>query len=401
MAPPSRRLLSGSARQARSSATPSSTRQDRRSGPLELPEYEPPSCPLNAESRRKILDLASQQLSTKYNEQLTSTLKMLEDSVRDINDNYAARKHDLQTRQSKRREKGGGDDEEPTEQERVLKEAVRKLRDVVPELTASSEEAVRQVIDWQVEVEDEKAALREIQTLLEDEASAAQIHLEADNPEDDDDVPEVKGPRRFFTEARRAQNEEYTSKTMYQRYGMNNEYIHFKRLWHDAVHSKEEQAPPLPDATKWFGQDGDDAAEDSDEELIVAGEVQDFRCPLSMVVMKEPYTSKVCKHSFDKPAIYEYLPRNGMAKRCPLPGCDKDMKRSDLYFDDVLLRRINRATASQAGTQDDDGDEDEDEEEGSDEEGDVSMRVTAERDIKTERGRDRGRRLIEDMMNDD
>lgn len=323
MAPPGRRILSGSARQPRPSTTPSSARQDRRSGPLEMPEYEPPSCPLDGRSRRKILDLASQQLSNKYSEQLASTLKLLEEGVRDINDNYADRKHKLKTFQDKRREKGGGDDDEPSEQERVLKDAVLKLRDVVPELTAESEEAVRDVIDWQVEVEDEKTALREIQTLLEDEASAAQIYLEANN--DDDDPPGVKGARTLLAEVREAQAEDYNSKSMYQKYGLNNDYIHFKGMWHDAVHShsKEEKAPPLPDATKWFSQDGDGGADDSDEDLIVAGEVQDYRCPLSMVVMEEPYTSKVCKHSFEKLAIMEYLPRNGVPKQCPLPGCDK------------------------------------------------------------------------------
>ncbi|KAK8069392.1 hypothetical protein PG994_006008 [Apiospora phragmitis] len=374
--PPGRRLLSGSARQPRSSATPSSARQDRRPGPLELPAYEPPSCPLNAHSRRQILDLASQQHSTKYNDQLANTLKMLEDSVRDMNDNYAERKDEVKSHQAKRREKGDG---EPSEPERIMKESALKLREVVPELTESSEEAVRELIDWQVEVEDEKKALREIQTLLDDEASAAQIHMEA-NP--DEDPLDVQGPRHFLAELREAQTGEYNSKSMYQKYGMNNDYIHFKKLWHDA----------------WFDQrGGDEAEEDSDEDLIVAGEVQDYRCPLSMVVMREPYTSKLCKHSFEKLAILEYLPKNGAAKQCPLAGCDKDLRTRDLYFDDLLVRRIKRATAKESGTQDDDVDEDE--------ERDVSMQVTSERDIKAERGRDRGRdqgrRLIEDIMGDD
>ncbi|KAK7943132.1 uncharacterized protein PG986_012245 [Apiospora aurea] len=350
-----------------------------------------------AQPANHLLELASQQHTHKYGEQLASTLKLLEESVRDINDNYAERKHELKARQAKRREKGGEDGEEPSELERIVKESVLRLRDLVPELTASSEEAVRDLIDWQVEVEDEKKALREIQALLEDEASAAQVHVEANL---DEEPLEVKGPRHFLAEAQAAQAAEYNSKSMYQKYGMNNDYVHFKKLWHDAVHSKEENPPPVPDAARWFsegggsGGNGGDEAEDSDEDLIVAGEVQDYRCPLSMIVMKEPYTSKVCKHSFEKAAILEYLPKNGADKRCPMAGCDKHMRKSDLYFDDLLVRRIKRATAQEAGAQEDD-DVDEDEE------GDVSMRVTAERDIKSERGRDRGRRLIEDIMRDD
>ncbi|KAK8084672.1 hypothetical protein PG997_005943 [Apiospora hydei] len=350
-------------------------------GPPRAARVRAPSCPLDKPSRRQLLDLASQQHTHKYHEQLAHTLKMLEESVRDINDNYAERKHELKARQAKRREKGGGgggggNEEEPSELERIVKESVLRLRDLVPELTASSEEAVRDLIDWQVEVEDEQKAVREIQALLEDEASAAQVHAEA---EPDEEPLEVKGPRRFLAEAREAQAAEYGSKSMYQKYGMNNDYVHFKKLWHDAGGG---------------GGGGGDEAEDSDEDLIVAGEVQDYRCPLSMIVMKEPYTSKVCKHSFEKAAILEYLPKNGADKRCPMAGCDKSMRKSDLYFDDLLVRRIKRATAQEAGAQEDD-DVDEDEE------GDVSMRVTAERDIKSERGRDRGRRLIEDIMGDD
>ncbi|KAK7931833.1 hypothetical protein PG985_002545 [Apiospora marii] len=395
---PGRRILSGSARQSRSSATPSSARQERRAGPLELPEYEAPSCPLDPQSRRQILDLATQQHSAKYSDQLANTLKMLEDSVRDINDNYAERKDELKTLQSKRREKGGGDDE-ANAQERALKATVLKLREVVPELTESSEEAVRDLIDWQVEVEDEKKALREIQALLEDEAREAKAHAEL-QADPDADLFEVKGPRHFFNEARDAQTEEYYSKSMYQKYGLNNDYVHFKKLWHDAVHSRDAQPPPVPDATRWFGQQGGggggDEAGDSDEDLVVAGEVQDFRCPLSMVVMKEPYTSRLCKHSFEKAAILEYLPKNGTSKECPVAGCDKHPKKSDLYFDDLLVRRIKRATARQSETQDDDVDEDDE-----DEDGDTSMQVTSERDVKTERGWDRGRRLIEDIMGDE
>lgn len=318
---PGRRLLSGSARPARSSATPSSARQERRAGPLELPEYETPSCPLDAQSRRQILDLATQLHSAKYNDQLAGTLKMLEDSVRDVNDNYAERRDELKALQSRRREKGGGDDE-ANAQERALKATVLKLREVVPELTESSEEAVRDLIDWQVEAEDEKKALREIQAMLEEESREAKVHAEQADP--DADLFEVKGPRHFFNEVRDQQTEEYYSKSMYQKYGLNNDYIHFKKLWHDAVHSRDAQPPPVPDATRWFGQqDGGDEAADSDEDLVVAGEVQDFRCPLSMVVMKEPYTSKLCKHSFEKSAILEYLPKNGTSKECPVAGCDK------------------------------------------------------------------------------
>lgn len=66
---------------------------------------------------------------------------------------------------------------------------------------------------------------------------------------------------------------------------------------------------------------------------------------------------------------------------------------NDFYPDPVMLRRIQRQVKAEADA-DDDADEEDDEGEEDDNE-DSSMRVTRERSVKSERGRDRGRELLE------
>ncbi|KAF7515403.1 hypothetical protein G7054_g14597 [Neopestalotiopsis clavispora] len=155
---------------------------------------------------------------------------------------------------------------------------------------------------------------------------------------------------------------------LYQRYGLNNDYIQFKKLWHDAAHR---DGKALPDASKWFSsrgghqqhdggdEDGDEeeGEDDEDDDLIVAREKKDLRCPLSMVMMQEPYTSAKCNHTFEKRAIQEFL--RGHAGH------------------QFMLRQIKRAQQEEANDDDDDEDDEV-------EDPDLSMRVTSHRNIKKE-----------------
>lgn len=69
------------------------------------------------------------------------------------------------------------------------------------------------------------------------------------------------------------------------------------------------------------------------------------------------------------------------------------MTLNDFYPDPVMLRRIKRVQAREMQSDEEDDDE-------VDADGDNSMRVTQERSIKAERGKDRGRELIEAMGDD-
>jgi hypothetical protein len=101
----------------------------------------------------------------------------------------------------------------------------------------------------------------------------------------------------------------------------NNAYKGFKSAVHDALHPGD-NAPPLPKASKWFPQDPADSPshandpneeedEQSEEEIYILGGKTDYKCPLTLQVLKEPYTNNKCKHTFEKERIIEYINEQG------------------------------------------------------------------------------------------
>ncbi len=62
--------------------------------------------------------------------------------------------------------------------------------------------------------------------------------------------------------------------------------------------------------------------------------------------MKEPYTSKVCKHSYSDRIIAHLREQHGQAE-CPVIGCNSYLRLSDLFKDKKLARKIARDIATQ------------------------------------------------------
>lgn len=377
-----------------------------------LPKYEPPSCALDAEARRALADLggANAADTRAYAAQLATSLKLLGESVAELNERDAERRARLASRREKLQERGGEaggnlakteDDEDDgedgegggggggarkrqkrTEADAALEAAVERLDAYVPGASRRCDEAVREVIDWGVELADGRAALAEAADAAEAESARVaqllqkrQAEAEAmaaagrgrrrrgdedgdDEDEDDeadDDVKhpsllgddiKVTGPLRQLAASRDQLAADYAAKTLHARYGLSNDYVAFKRLWHEGAHGRDGQ--PLPDASRWFAaaadgdehpggrsagrrgrgrrdeDDDDDEEEEDDEDLVVAGEIRDIHCPLSRAVMHNPYTSHVCRHTFEKAAIVEFLrSQPGRKARCPQTGCDK------------------------------------------------------------------------------
>lgn len=367
----SRRLLSGANRRPNATASSSSRHTNDNSnsnttssGPVELPEYEPPSCPLDPTARRALAELANNTDTRKYAEQLSQSLDLLGKSVAGLNDRLVERGSQLKNLQGKRRARaaGGGDAEEGEEKggyEMRLEKAVARLRAGVPGVTDRSEAAVREVIDWKVELQDGKAALEEAKQMVEEEGlrvassksnrRASRRRKRGGDDEDDEDrggeedeqmdeddeeePMDITGPLSFHDQAKQKLFADYEAKSKYQRYALNNDYIQFKKLWHDSKHGADRK--PLPNATQWFNEDGQEGGEESDEDLIVAEEVIDLKCPLSLVMMREPYTSKKCKHTFEKAAIFEFL--HGRSQKCPQTGCNEVRIHSSCFYSPTCL----------------------------------------------------------------
>lgn len=336
----SRRLV-----QRRPGATGSSVRSASSGTPdgratVSLPPYEPPSCAATAEARRAIADLSDHR-DTRYEDHIKKAIRALGESTAAINDSLGHRQARLRGLDRRRRASGlEGEDEL-----KRLEEYTASLEGEITELTQQAEKSVRGLIDHKAALEDEQAVLSRVHTTLATQPpppppSRRGLHPASQGAGGDDDsemrdVEDVlpsKGPLEMMKEAKERKAAEYQALDAHRRYGLNNDYAAFKRLWHDAVHGDE---VPLPDAKRWFdaqgrpvmtatsrGRDGSGESDGEDEDLVIAGETLSFKCPLSLREFTEPYTSRVCKHSFEKSAIFEFIGRK-LEIQCPQSGCDK------------------------------------------------------------------------------
>ncbi|KAJ9057014.1 hypothetical protein DSO57_1026502 [Entomophthora muscae] len=113
-------------------------------------------------------------------------------------------------------------------------------------------------------------------------------------------------------------------------------YREFKlRIWE--VNHPDEAMPPLSD------DDG------SEEDIVVARQVENFKCPLTTTWYKDPVTSQGCKHTFSKDAIMELIrSSHNDGIDCPVTGCNKRVSQRSLKPNNDLMRRLERARALQS-----------------------------------------------------
>ncbi|KAJ2081848.1 hypothetical protein H4R24_002055 [Coemansia sp. RSA 988] len=117
------------------------------------------------------------------------------------------------------------------------------------------------------------------------------------------------------------------------KYGKNDMYREFRQQIWDVKHEGE----PMPNLF-----DGEQGGDDSDEDLVIAGARVNYRCPVTATWLDDPVTSKVCKHSFSRESILDYIRAHGGNCACPVDGCSNRIKPQDLYADKVLERNVSR-----------------------------------------------------------
>ncbi|KAJ2844259.1 hypothetical protein IWW36_005255 [Coemansia brasiliensis] len=124
----------------------------------------------------------------------------------------------------------------------------------------------------------------------------------------------------------------YENMSEASKYGRNEKYRDFRQQLWDVNHEGE----PMP--RLFAGQAGDE----SDEELVIAGARLTYRCPVTTSWLVDPVTSKQCKHSFSKEAILNFIRSSRGSCACPVDGCSKTIRSSDLYADKLLERKVAR-----------------------------------------------------------
>ncbi|KZL81813.1 chromosomal organization and dna repair protein [Colletotrichum incanum] len=356
----------------------------------DLPEYEPLACPLTAEAKRAIADLSNSRDVHRYQNHIKTSIRHLGFSVAGINDSIRTRHESLQRLAEKRADSNDLNSQEKSQRELDIENHIATLDEEVPRLTAEAEAALRDLIDRQIELDDEKAALADtvsyFQTLPEQaprqrrrtraEANADDSHADEEGDiVDDPPPPPDHSVIDVLRQHRADKSRDYQRQTAYQRYALNNDYAAFKKLWHDAAHGDTEM--PLPNAKRWFDEAGNPvmpamrrglgnttsepgatAADDSDEDIVIAGEVRDYRCPLSMQLFENPVSNNLCSHTYEKQWIVDMLQRSPMKRaQCPVAGCSTELGLDDLHDDPVILRKMKRALEEQRRREEEEADD--------------------------------------------
>lgn len=315
-----------------------------------LPPYEPPAHPLSNPARSAITELHSSREARRYETHLTKSIEFIKEAVYAVNDLLQTCRTDLASAVEKRQTKGT----EKSEAEVALEREVAQLEDEVATLTEQCEASMRQTIDYRAELEDEKTVLELVQAAAAQQKAPvekgpkprrykkerrsraiADLDEDEDEDEDGDEEPEdeempdadaveepIQGVPALLSGARQAKADEYAALSMKQRYAENNDYIGFKKAWHDAMY--QDQEVNLPHPSTWFDAQGrpnmrgaDAGGDDEDDDLVIEREVRSFRCELSLGPITEPYTSRVCNHTFEKSAVLEFMRNNHGRGHCP------------------------------------------------------------------------------------
>ncbi|KAF6833603.1 hypothetical protein CPLU01_05479 [Colletotrichum plurivorum] len=343
----------------------------------DLPEYEHLACHLTNEAKRAIAELSNGRDMHRYQSHIKESVKHLGNSVAAANDALRERHQEIRRLAARRAESDSGPLEKSQREEDVEAHVETVLGVRVPELTAEMEAAMRDLVDRQIRLDDDKAALADtvdfFQRLPPPPARGGRRRQNEDGEEGEDDEDEPPAPEQSVIDRlqqhREAKTREYERLNPYQRYALSNDYAAFKKLWHDAHHG--DSGPPLPNAKRWFddagnpvlprpfeSQDAKDEAggagadDDEDEDLVIAGEVRDYRCPLSMQEYKHPYSNRMCNHTYEKQWIVEMLQKApGRRAECVVAGCSKEFGLDDFYDDQLILRKMERAKEQERAQQ--------------------------------------------------
>lgn len=392
----SRRLVKDSSSSARRTENATTTPS--------MPPYQPPTFPLSDEARRAFSSISgSNELAGAYENQLAKSLKHLPGAVAAVNDRLKARRDDVDAAARRRRNQGT----EPTPDDEEVEDALRRLERAVPALARELEAADRAAIDAKRALFDLKAALREVNvtvqqaqprhqqqqgaggsdvtTRFEDvedvDAFLATMHADGEEEENEDQMGRngPPGPLKLYRETRANLAAEYAALPAFSKYAENNDYIALKRHWHDGLHPNEDK--PMPDASRWFDEDGkprldeEDGGGSDDDEIAYGPAVTSTRCPITLLPFQAPITSRKCKHTFEKSAIVSMFSGQG-EKDCPMGGCVKKLVFSDFHEDPIMMRKIERARQQEARGAESEG---EDDDGMADEEADASMVQTGAR----------------------
>ncbi|CAG8442632.1 8948_t:CDS:2 [Scutellospora calospora] len=130
----------------------------------------------------------------------------------------------------------------------------------------------------------------------------------------------------------------YESKSENEKYFQNENYIEFRQKIWDVNHP-DETMPPLD--------------KEADDEIVMGRQKESLYCPITTLLLEEPVTSNVCKHTFSKDAIMQLIRRNMNTVPCPMTGCDKHIMEHNLQPNKRIERKVQQYKSQSEDLMDD------------------------------------------------
>lgn len=273
-----------------------------------MPEHEAPKHPLSEISRRKLAVVAAGWKRLKLAEKHHASVKQLGNSAHAL----AEALRELEKRTERQRKKEAGDVaewEEKLEAWRGKQQGIGKRLEKYARTgvdLAKRDSVMEAMLDDMSKEPGVAATQRTRRGNTQGGMSSFEPTLPGATEQDEDeegDTTTNNAPAESTLEkfkARRVEAmESWTSKSLFDRYAGDKHYAEFKSLEYEGLHGDEDDnAPP---STKWFeseepapGTATQGAADESDDDIMVARTKISTKCPLTLQEFKEPVVSTEC-----------------------------------------------------------------------------------------------------------
>lgn len=190
----------------------------------ELPPYEPPSCPLSEDAKRKLDQLRRSRDTAKYEKHLKAAIDVIPLATAACNDRLTSRKNIVERRASKRKHDGIEDADMPKEH-KDTEDYLKQLAKQVENLTDKSEKALRDLIDLGDEARMQDTILQEVEENIPAPPAQPARRQRDDGEEGDEDEnnapaadAEILSAVELTKNAKAEYKRKYQSKSLFQRY---------------------------------------------------------------------------------------------------------------------------------------------------------------------------------------
>lgn len=299
-----------------------SVARGRPPGVVQAPVYQHLENPLTPTAQHALTNLKRNHHLNAVEKHLKDANVLLADCIFEANKMLAERELSVEKRRARAEREGV----ECDAQEQQDLEARRRI---VQKLNTDIDQRTRKTIDEQYAVEYMKEALDDA-TRIAGNASIAVSQAASFDPTMPDAPSQPAAgppPSDIFKRGLQAKVDGWQRMELATRYADNNDYVNFKKHSHDGAHGDD---VPMQPASRWFapargspapGMTRGNAADDSDDDIVIARETISTKCPISLTELKDPIMNKHCQHVFEKEYIMQMIARSNIV--CPSTGCDK------------------------------------------------------------------------------